>query len=128
MWYAERVLRHREYYNTESTDLDWKADELECFVLTPATDDVREGPVRVLVQRWLMRSHSPVYADHQQRDTQCKDTVHKHQELRVFETFACAFSFAVVVRHNALLQQAPDEIGGEQAASTEAEQDALPSK
>ena len=107
------------------TDLDRKAHKLECFILAPAANDVWEWAVWVFIQWRLMCGASPLQCSHSHRNEQCKDTIHKHQKLRVGKTLARCLCLTVIVRHNTLLQQTPDEIRCQQTTGTKAEKQSL---
>ncbi len=122
----ELLLRHQLAHQHHGDDLGRlghhlgrKADELQGFILAPAAHYVGEGAVRVFVERrgvfGLLRTQQ-----HGHPGDEGEDTVHEHEKLRVFESLArYPLNGAVLNGHDALLQQAPREVGEQQPRGAE---------
>lgn len=109
-WITVTVSRGLTWTFTEH-HLCREADVFEGFILAPAAEDVGNGGKRVLVHGCGVPGLFKQYAA-EAGDGKSQDAVHKHQELRVCESFAIfpIFISSIGTRHHSLLQHAPCQI------------------
>ena len=92
----------RDYFGGLCQYLGREADELEGFVLAPATESVGDGGVGVLVERRAVPGLL-CRGDVGKGDHQGQNTIHKHQKLGVGKLFTiiglCHHSFLLAVRN-----------------------------